>query len=255
MASEHTFKVAVLDDDSAWLFAIRSLYFHYDVAVDTYLFQDEYEEFVKDAHTFDLLIIPHLFRTAESNLNGDDILCDAKNHGFKGKVYFIIPDVGNHARLSCCHSCVSKESLKNNPLQIFPPINTLDNLRKITNELPSLMDAITVSDDGTEMLIDGWSIPYRGLLNQPTCGVCHAKALKGDTQPGFHVKQRAIIVVIEGLMEFDTISDGECTHHSVGVGDVAEMLPNSNYEPISYSTDVEFLFITIPRWEGTPEVT
>jgi hypothetical protein len=69
-----------------------------------------------------------------------------------------------------------------------------------------------------------------------------------------------IFIVMRGVLEFKVASPCPCkgvmkeTEHILGVGDVAEVPPDSNFEQIFYKDDVEFLFITIPRWEGTPLV-
>jgi len=138
-------------------------------------------------------------------------------------------------------------------------MTSLELLRNLTERLPSLMEAATPSADGTEVLIDGWTIPYRGVFNQANCGICHARAVRGDHQPSFRSKEKMIFIVIRGVMEFTTVSPcamcaQKTVEHILGAGDVTEIPPPSDFESIFYKDDVEFLFITIPRWEGTPLV-
>ncbi len=133
-------------------------------------------------------------------------------------------------------------------------MTNLQKLRELTDKLPSLMGSITVSPDGTEMLIEGREEPYIGLLKQPSCGICQAKHKKGDTQPPFYIKEKVIMVMLDGHVNFTTVHDKIEKHHDLKKGDVAIIEPKSQHLGIDWKEDGESLFITIPCWEGTPEV-
>lgn len=70
-------KIAVLDDDEKWGFAIQR-FFRHDFEVSTYV--DVYS-FLSQAHEFDLAIVDFSIPAArfEKNINGCELICQLKN--------------------------------------------------------------------------------------------------------------------------------------------------------------------------------
>ncbi|MBW4491317.1 MAG: response regulator [Trichocoleus desertorum ATA4-8-CV12] len=72
------FKIAVLDDDPQWGFAIQR-FFRNEFAVSTYV--DVYS-FLSKAHEYDLAIVDFSIPPArfERNMNGCELICQLKNN-------------------------------------------------------------------------------------------------------------------------------------------------------------------------------